>query len=161
MEINHKIEFVEGPFDTETGKMVCVGKKKHGEVLLCFHGNMNIPFARIKLHSKDLAIDADAVFDDAYRLGEEIVSRWNHFAKEAEPAELKYYCDRQRHLVCIPYSIDNLHKMAEDLGIKRCWFHKHHYDIPKKRVEEIAAKCVQVSPKDIVKIIKEKKQCHL
>lgn len=66
-----------------------------------------------------------------------------------------YYCDNKRHLVCEPYSVENLHRMAEDLGIKRCWFHGKpyaHYDVPKKRIDEIAAKCELVSPKRIVHI---------
>ncbi len=42
--------------------------------------------------------------------------------------------------------------MAADLGIKRCWFHKDHYDIPKRRIEEITKKCILVSSKEIVKI---------
>ena len=71
-----------------------------------------------------------------------------------EQPNLKYYCDEQRHLVCIPYSIDNLHLMAEALNIKKCWFHKDHYDIPKKRITEIQEKCLVVSPKVIVTIIK-------
>lgn len=61
-----------------------------------------------------------------------------------------------RHLVCVPYSVENLHRMAEDLGIKRCWFHAGakwpHYDIPKKRIDEIRAKCELVSPKEILRI---------
>jgi len=65
-----------------------------------------------------------------------------------------YVCDNYRHLVCLPYSIENLHKMAEDLNLKKCWFHKHHYDIPKKRVEELKEICSVVSPKVIVRIIK-------
>ena len=68
-----------------------------------------------------------------------------------------YYCDSIRHLVCIPYSVDNLHKMAEDLSIKKCWFHSTpypHYDIPKRRITEIMAKCYVVSPKEILKICK-------
>jgi len=67
--------------------------------------------------------------------------------------ELKYYCDDSRHLICVPYSIENLHKMAEDLEIKRCWFHKNHYDIPKLRIEEIKGKCEIISTKEILKII--------
>ena len=47
---------------------------------------------------------------------------------------LKFYCDRSRHLVCVPYSIEGLHAMALELGIARCWFHEDHYDIPKKRI---------------------------
>jgi ferritin-like protein len=65
---------------------------------------------------------------------------------------MQYICDRARHLVCVPYSIANLHKMAEDLGIKRAWFHKDHYDIPKRRIAEITAKCTVVSSKEIVQI---------
>ena len=67
---------------------------------------------------------------------------------------LEYFCDNKRHLVCKPYSFVNLHLMAEDLGIKKCWFHKDHYDIPKRRIDEITKKCQVVSPKDIVRIIK-------
>lgn len=67
---------------------------------------------------------------------------------------MEYICDKARHLVCIPYSIENLHKMAGDLGIKKCWFHKNHYDIPKLRIAEITAKCRVVSSKDIVRITK-------
>ena len=67
--------------------------------------------------------------------------------------ELKFYWDEKRHLVCLPYSIDNLHKMADILELKRCWFHKDHYDIPKRRIEEISNKSTKVSSKDIVNII--------
>jgi len=63
-----------------------------------------------------------------------------------------YYCDTNRHIVCEPYSKDNLHKMAKDLDIKRCWFHKDHYDMPKKRIEEITNKCILVDSKKIIKI---------
>lgn len=66
---------------------------------------------------------------------------------------LEYVCDKKRHLICLPYSIENLHKMANELDIKRCWFHKDHYDIPKKRINEIEGKCIIVSSKEIVKII--------
>ena len=71
---------------------------------------------------------------------------------------MEFICDNYRHLVCIPYSIENLHKMAEILGIKRCWFHssnnKAHYDIPKKRIKEITNKCKVVDSREILKIIK-------
>jgi len=69
---------------------------------------------------------------------------------------MKYYTDGKRHLVCVPYSIKNLHLMAKNLNIKSCWFHKNHYDIPKTRINEIEACCELVSSKDIVRIIKNK-----
>jgi len=68
-----------------------------------------------------------------------------------------FFCDNKRHLVCDPYSLEGLHRMAEILDIKRCWFHKDHYDIPKLRVDEVMSKCIVVSPKEIVRIIKQPK----
>ena len=65
---------------------------------------------------------------------------------------MQYLADKSRHLVCLPYSIEGLHKMAEELGIKRCWFHKDHYDIPKRRVDEILAKVEVVDSRTILSI---------
>lgn len=72
---------------------------------------------------------------------------------------MKFYADEKRHLVCIPYTIDNLHRMAVELGIKRCWYHssaRHkHYDIPKRRLKELLAhpRVTVVDPRDILTII--------
>lgn len=74
---------------------------------------------------------------------------------------MKYYCDERRHLVCEPYSVENLYKMANDLGIKKCWFHKDYYDVPKRRIEEIKSKCALVSSKRIVEIIKNARLAQL
>lgn len=71
---------------------------------------------------------------------------------------MKFFADKQRHLVCEPYSIENLHKMAKILNIKRCWFHKTHYDIPKRRIKEIEDKCKIVNSKQIVLIIHGKRK---
>lgn len=68
-------------------------------------------------------------------------------------AGLIYITDRKRHLICIPYSVENLHRMAEELGLKRGWFHKNHYDIPKRRIDEIEKKCKIVNSRVIVDII--------
>lgn len=65
-----------------------------------------------------------------------------------------YYCDLNRHLICSPYSVNNLHIMANELGIKKCWFHKNHYDIPKRRIDEIMKKCTIISTKKLVDIVK-------
>jgi len=70
---------------------------------------------------------------------------------------MQYFCDNKRHLVCVPFSIENLHLMADRLNIKRCWFHgknKPHYDIPKHRIEEIKSQCTVVSTREILRIIK-------
>jgi hypothetical protein len=73
-------------------------------------------------------------------------------------SEIKYVCDSARHLVCLPYTVENLHRMAQELNIKKCWFHASsvykHYDIPKKRIEEITAKCTLVDSRTILKIVK-------
>lgn len=67
---------------------------------------------------------------------------------------LIYVTDKRRHLVCLPYSIENLHKMANELKLKRAWFHKNHYDIPLRRQSEIERLCLHVGSKEIVLIIK-------
>lgn len=82
MEISHKIEFVQGPFETKTGQLVAVMKRKYGDVHLCFEANMNITFAKIKLFSSDLAVDADATMESAYALGNEIARRFNEFPED-------------------------------------------------------------------------------
>ncbi len=69
---------------------------------------------------------------------------------------MECFCDNKRHLVCVPYSVANLHKMADDLGINRCWFHggpKAHYDIPLKQIDEVTKKCTLVSSREILRII--------
>jgi len=69
---------------------------------------------------------------------------------------MEYITDHQRHLICIPYSIPNLHEMANTLGINRCWFHAGrfpHYDIPKRRIQEIEARCRIISSRELLKII--------
>ena len=43
--------------------------------------------------------------------------------------------------------------MAQELNIKRCWFHKDHYDIPKRRIEEITKKCTVVPKREIYNIV--------
>ncbi len=79
-------------------------------------------------------------------------------ARHKEPPKLTIYCDLSRHLICVPYSIPNLHYMARSLGIGRHFFHRNasypHYDIPKRRVEEITAKCLLVSTRDLLKFCK-------
>lgn len=67
--------------------------------------------------------------------------------------KLIYVCDDKRHLICVPYSVENLHIMAEQLNIKKHWFHKNHYDIPKRRIDEITKKCKVVNMRLIVDII--------
>lgn len=71
---------------------------------------------------------------------------------------MRFFCDRMRHLVCVPYTVENLHEMARELSIKRCWFHASsrypHYDIPKRRIAEVSARCTVVSPRDVLKIMK-------
>lgn len=45
--------------------------------------------------------------------------------------------------------------MAADLNIKKCWFHKDHYDIPKRRIKEIESKCIKITTREIVATIKK------
>ena len=71
---------------------------------------------------------------------------------------LRYFCDDHRHIVCVPYTEENLHEMARDLEIPKCWFHSRasymHYDMPSRRIAEITAKCELVSSRVILSIVK-------
>lgn len=54
--------------------------------------------------------------------------------------------------------MENLHAMARDLGIARAWFDGNpahpHYDIPKRRIAEITARCTIVPTRQILGIIR-------
>jgi hypothetical protein len=77
---------------------------------------------------------------------------------------LTYFCDKYRHLVCVPFSIENLHVMAEDLKIGKHFFEYSahgrlpHYDIPAQRKKEIMQQCNVVIREEIVNIIKNNTQ---
>ena len=74
-----------------------------------------------------------------------------------EDAKLTYWYDDNRHLICTPYSIDNLHRMAQDLGIPRHWYHKGrlpHYDIPIMMLDRIPNQAYNTDTRTIVWIIK-------
>lgn len=83
MIIKHMIDFVEGDIDTDKQELSCGASRKYGHVALSFDCGMHVGFATIKLHSHDSARDAEMVFDDAKRLGDEIARRWNKY-KELE-----------------------------------------------------------------------------
>lgn len=75
--------------------------------------------------------------------------------------KLAYICDDQRHIICVPYTIANLHAMARHLGINRCWYHSSsrypHYDMPKRRIDELKQMCTLVSPGELLNVIKDYK----
>lgn len=91
------------------------------------------------------------------------------------------YVDDHRHLVCAPYTRANLHRAADLIGIRRCWFHARpypHYDLPKRLADASAVELAllidarmldleddghtyeavevrRVSPRDLLRVIKE------
>lgn len=74
--------------------------------------------------------------------------------------KLEYICDNyvkdgrfRPHLVCLPYSIENLHRMAKELKIHKCFFHGDHYDIPVGRVASIMEQCKIVDGRTILLIV--------
>ena len=93
MILKHKIDFVDGDIDTDTQKLTCGGNRKYGQVALCFDCGMSVGFATIKLYSKDRAKDADAVWNDAHKLGEEIARRWNEYSELKSLLKNLQHCD--------------------------------------------------------------------
>lgn len=66
-------------------EMVCVSRRKYGEVSLCVRAGMNVPFAQIKLYCRDRAVDADAAFDTATAFGNAIAEAWNQRNRPKAP----------------------------------------------------------------------------
>ncbi len=78
--IKPKFQFVEGSFDTQRVKLLCIPDDNHGRVDLCIKDpdcGWNIPIGQIKLFSRDLYRDFKETLPDATKLGEEIARRWN------------------------------------------------------------------------------------
>lgn len=69
---------------------------------------------------------------------------------------MTFYYDKKRHLVCLPYTVENLHKMADELKISRDCFHQNHYDIPIDALEEVSKKCVYLNERQMITIISSK-----
>ena len=82
--IQLRMDNVTGEFSLETGRMVCVAKQKYASVDLCLRTDdgWNLSVASVRLHGSDRLVDAQAVFADAHRLGEEICRRWNAAADD-------------------------------------------------------------------------------
>lgn len=73
---------------------------------------------------------------------------------------MRYLTDGKRHLICEPYSVIALHRMANELNIHSCWYHGGrfpHYDIPKMRRAEITARCTLISSRELLAIIKKER----
>jgi hypothetical protein len=76
---------------------------------------------------------------------------------------MQYYMDSKRHIICIPYTVKNLHAMAKALRIPQCWFHSSkdhpHYDAPKMRVNELKAHklITVVSQRELLRLLKSQR----
>jgi hypothetical protein len=62
--------------------------------------------------------------------------------------------DEMRHIANDPYDLELLHKEVAAIGIKRCWFHRDHYDAPKKRFEELKKTLRVVSPREMLRLVR-------
>lgn len=79
-------------------------------------------------------------------------------------ARLTYYCDNAFRIVCRPYTIHNLHKMAEELDMPMHRFHTtvnisqpySFYTMPMERQKEIMKKCTVVTMKELFLITQKK-----
>lgn len=60
--------------------------------------------------------------------------------------ELLYLTDERNNVIVVPNSPENMRKMANELGLKRTWLKKDHYQIPYNMfTEELLEKCNKVS----------------
>jgi hypothetical protein len=71
-------------------------------------------------------------------------------------SKITYVTDK-KHLICVPYSIENLHKMAEKFGIGKSLFKINHYSLSKfneSAIERISKKCRIISTSNIIEVIR-------
>jgi hypothetical protein len=73
------------------------------------------------------------------------------------PVVDRYLCDQNRHLICLPYSLEHMKQMAFELQLKRKALskvpNKRFYRIPFERLEEIESQCEVVPAWRILEII--------
>lgn len=60
-------------------------------------------------------------------------------------------------LICQPYCLENLHKMADELGINSNAFHKNHYKVDRKDFKDFLTVCTST----IAEIIKNPRYGHI
>lgn len=68
--------------------------------------------------------------------------------------ELLFLSDGRRNLICVPYSIENMKKMADELGIKKTWLKKDRFVIPEDYFEVVETKCNIVSTQTLFRTLK-------
>jgi len=90
-ELNHRFQFVSGTFDMDKGRLICIPLAKDKCVDLCIEGPMHISFAKIKMYSRDRFVDAEATFESASKLGNEIADRWNNRPQDRYADALEVY----------------------------------------------------------------------
>lgn len=57
---------------------------------------------------------------------------------------------------------DELHALAQKIGLKRSWYQGDHYDLtPSKRALAIKAGAVEIDVQDLVRILRERRQAPL
>lgn len=64
-----------------------------------------------------------------------------------------FLTDGNKNVICVPYSEDNLHKMAKKLGISNRFFRKTHYVIPDAIRDNVEEYCEKVTSKTLFRTL--------
>lgn len=60
---------------------------------------------------------------------------------------------RKRYAHLMSDSIDELHKFAAMINVKRCWFHKDHYDLNEEHFHDaVLAGAIVVTSRELVQL---------
>jgi len=78
-------------------------------------------------------------------------------SKITEKRQLEFFMDSRGHVVCLPYSIENLHKMAKVLSLNKFSFKKDRYVLPDYKIELARIVSHTVKPATIETIITKNK----
>lgn len=84
-----------------------------------------------------------------------MLKRGNGMSKsEKSVEELIYITDGVGNVICLPYSVENLHKMADDLGIAKRWYRDGHYKVPKEIADDLEEKCDKVTTTTLFRTVR-------
>jgi len=74
--------------------------------------------------------------------------------KEKSVEEILFLTDGKENIICHPYSIENMKRMASELGIKSSWFKKDTFVVPKEFLETNEDKLDKVSSQTLFRTLK-------
>jgi len=73
--------------------------------------------------------------------------------------QLKQYDGKRKHYAhLMADSTEELHKFAAMIDVKRCWFHKDHYDLSQDKFDDaVLSGAIVVTSRELVQLRKDRR----